>query len=152
MNYVLQIAPLAVILFSIHIGALRGPTQTASDAQVIQAIKEFDSAWNRKDVATVERLLSDQYVYFSSEGKVTSRANTIEFLRSPQYVLQAADRSELQVHLTRDTAVVSSRWKGHGTYNDKPFTDDQRCSLVLIREGKNWKVLSEHCTQIRKMD
>jgi len=141
---------IAITAFLLSTQSLPVASQGASDSEIIKTIKEYDTAWDRKDFASVERLLSNQYVYFSSNGKVTSRSETLEFLRSPKYVLQASDRSEFQVYLTNNTAVVSSRWKGHGTYNDQPFTDDQRCSLVLIKDRNNWKLLSEHCTQIAK--
>jgi ketosteroid isomerase-like protein len=116
--------------------------------EVIQIIETYDRAWNRKDSAAVERIVAANYVYFNSEGGVSSRREMMDFLRSPKYVLNSAERSELKVHLATRTAVVSSRWKGNGVYNGKEFHDDQRCSLVLTREGQRWKLLSEHCTQV----
>jgi len=147
MNRLWKIAITALLLST---QTVQVTSQEALDSEVIKAIKEYDAAWDRKDVASIERFLSNQYVYFTSNGKVVSRSETLEFLRSPKYVLQTSERGEFQVYLTNNTAVVGSRWKGHGTYNDQPFTDDQRCSLVLIRDRKNWKLLSEHCTQIAK--
>jgi ketosteroid isomerase-like protein len=116
--------------------------------EVIQVVEAYDRAWNRKDSAGVDRILFNNYVYFTSEGGVVSRQDTLNFLRSPKYILNSAERSELEVHHASSTAVVSSRWKGNGVYDGKAFHDDQRCSLVLIREGQGWKLLSEHCTQI----
>jgi ketosteroid isomerase-like protein len=132
------------------------PTNNVSIAQgsslrkdeVILSIEAYDQAWNRKDSAAVERTLAGNYVYFSSEGSVLPRQEMLNFLRSPKYVLNAAERSELEVRRTNRTAVVSSRWKGNGIYDGKEFRDDQRCSLVLTQEGRQWKLLSEHCTQI----
>jgi ketosteroid isomerase-like protein len=123
-------------------------TRSAQQDEVIEFVKRFDEAWNRKDVESVERALAAEYVYFNSKGRTSSRQRTLEFLRSPQYVLSSAERSELEVHHTGDTAVVSSRWKGHGTYNGEAFHDDQRCSVIVARAGRSWQVLSEHCTQI----
>jgi hypothetical protein len=45
---------------------------------------------------------------------------------------------------------VSSRWKGKGTYGNTTIDDNQRCSLVFVKEKKHWKLLSEHCTEIAK--
>ncbi len=116
--------------------------------EVIQVVEAYDRAWSRKDFAAVDRILANNYVYFTSEGGIVSRRDTLNFLRSPKYILNSAERSELEVHHASSTAVVSSRWKGNGVYDGKSFHDDQRCSLVLIREGQGWKLLSEHCTQI----
>jgi ketosteroid isomerase-like protein len=116
--------------------------------ELIQIVEDYDQAWNRKDVTAVERIVAANYVYFTSEGNVRTRQDMVNLLRSPKYVLNTAARSEFEVHRTARTAVVSSRWKGNGTYEGKEFRDDQRCSIVLTREGQRWLVLSEHCTQI----
>jgi len=119
-----------------------------SDGEVLQTLKKYDEAWNKKDLATVDKILAADYVYFSSTGSITSREKTLELLVSPKYVLTSAERSEIKTFRTGDTVIVSSRWKGKGTYNEEVINDDQRCSLVFIKQGKLWTLLSEHCTQI----
>jgi ketosteroid isomerase-like protein len=112
-------------------------------------LSEYDSAWNKKDVAGVSRVLADGYAYFSSTGGITDRKATLEFLASPEYKLTSAQRSEFRLlSNTGNVVVLSSRWKGRGTYGKEEINDDQRCGLVFIKQGKNWKLLSEHCVQI----
>jgi ketosteroid isomerase-like protein len=120
-----------------------------SDAEDISRfVERYDNAWNHKDAAVIERILAPEYVYFSSKGEVRSRQSLLDELLSPKYILVSAERSEIKVYLTSGTAVVSSRWKGQGSYDGREFHDDQRCSIVLTRSGRDWRVLSEHCTQI----
>ena len=123
-----------------------GPSSTHDS--IVLAIKNYDEAWNRKDVTSVERAMAADYVYFTSNGDVWSRQRTLDLLRSPKYLLKSAERTEIEVHRTGNTAIVSSRWKGQGSYEGEEFHDDQRCSIVLARAGRSWKVLAEHCTQI----
>ena len=127
---------------------LKAQQQSSKQDEVLKVIENYDKAWDRKDVGSLERILSPNYVYFSSDGQIRSRQYMFDFLRSPDYVLNSAARSEIQVHRQADTIVASSRWKGHGSYQGKEFTDDQRCGLVFARDGRDWKLLSEHCTQI----
>lgn len=136
------------LLLMLSCGAASAQNAPARKDEVVELIEAYDRAWDARDVAFVERLLAPKYVYFSSKGGVSTRDETLELLRSPKYRLNAAERSELEVRRTGSAAVVSSRWKGHGTFNGEEFRDDQRCSLVLAREGKRWRLLSEHCTQI----
>jgi hypothetical protein len=125
------------------------PIDPAS-AEVLAIIDTYDSAWNRRDTGTVATLLADDYMYLSSDGRVLPRAETLGFLASPDYVLETAERSEVEIsHLTAGMAVLSSRWHGHGTWRGEPFMDDQRCSLVLERAAGRWQLLAEHCTQIK---
>src|SRR5580692_12346698 len=118
------------------------------EADIARFIESYDNAWNHKDAAAIERILAPDYVYFSSKGQVRSRQSLLEEFLSPKYNLASAERTELKAYLTLGTAVVSSRWKGHGTYDGQEFHDDQRCSIVLALGKQGWLVLSEHCTQI----
>lgn len=138
-----------VILFAVAVERL--PGQTAADVRspVGKALSEYDRGWNSKDVAGVSRILADEYVYFSSTGGLTDRKATLEFLASPEYKLTLVERTEVKLLTTSDAvAIVSSRWKGRGTFGKEEINDDQRCGLVFVRVGRSWKLLSEHCAQI----
>jgi ketosteroid isomerase-like protein len=121
---------------------------SSTNDRLVDFVRNYDKAWNRKDVPSVEHSLAADYVYFTSKGDVWSRQRTLDLLRSPKYILTSAERSEIEVHLTGKTAIVSSRWQGQGSFDGEEFRDDQRCSIVLARAGQSWKVLAEHCTQI----
>ena len=125
---------------------VQGEPQVA--AQVATLVAQYDSAWNRRDTTTVNRLLAPRYQYFTSRGGVSSRAETMGFLSAPDYVLERAERSELSVSLSGPVAVVSSRWQGEGSYRGETFKDDQRCGQTWVRTDRAWQLLSEHCVQI----
>jgi ketosteroid isomerase-like protein len=125
-----------------------GQDTPQSVRQIEAFVAQYDSAWNRQDTVTVGRLMAPEYQYFTSLGAVRSRVPMLAFLGSREYVLQAAERSEVVVTLSGPVAVVSSRWKGHGTYQGKRFVDDQRCGLVWRESGQRWQLVSEHCIQI----
>lgn len=146
MNYKAII--LSCIAYFLCFGGTAADAQVKTDGEVVETLKKYDAAWNKKDAATVAKILADNYVYFTSEGGTTSRQGTLDFLVSPKYVIKSAERSEIKTFRAAQTVVVSSRWKGKLTYNDEEINDDQRCSLVFAKEGKSWKLLSEHCTQI----
>src|SRR5215510_3566286 len=130
------------------LGASHAKTTQSPEEDVPHFIEQYDRAWNNKDVSAVGHVLAPDYVYFSSTGQVQSRQHVLNMLVSPKYILASAERTEVTVYQMSGTAVVSSRWKGHGSYDGKEFRDDQRCSVVLVRDGQRWLVLSEHCTQI----
>jgi ketosteroid isomerase-like protein len=129
-------------------GASLAQSRQSSQEDISHLVERYDSTWNSKDTAGIERILAPDYVYFTSKGGVESRQDMLNMLLSPKYTLASAVRSELKVYRASSTAVVSSRWKGHGTYNGQEFHDDERCSIVLGRVKQGWQVLSEHCTQI----
>jgi ketosteroid isomerase-like protein len=130
-------------------GAAYSQTADALPAILKNSLTEYDRAWNAKDTAAVGRILTDDYVYFSSTGLLTTRKATLDFLASPNYKLTFVERTEVKLLSKTDSvAVISSRWKGRGTFGKEEINDDQRCGLVFVKVGKIWKLMSEHCAQI----
>jgi ketosteroid isomerase-like protein len=138
----------ALLLFFALILTFSAGAQTKPVDEVLQTLKKYDDAWNKKDSATVAGILSTEYVYFSSVGGLTSYQQTLDFLKSPDYKLTFVERSEIKTFRTGNTVVVSSRWKGKGSYSGGEINDDQRCGQVFVKDGKAWKLASENCAQI----
>lgn len=138
---------LSILIICGLVACSKAPTPLTK-AQVLETIQAYDTAWSQQDTATVAKLLADSYVYFSSTGDVTTRKYILEnLLGNPTYNIDSK-RSELQVQIYGNTAIVGSRWQGTGTYEGEPVRDDQRCSLVLMKLNSRLQIVSEHCTQI----
>jgi ketosteroid isomerase-like protein len=120
--------------------------QSPGASSVEQAIARYDAAWNARDAAALGGLLSPDYVYFTSRGAIWPRERWLQLMLSPSYTLNAAKRSEIAIHRTGEAAIASTRWIGNGSYDGRPFDDDQRCSIALARTGGTWRILSEHRT------
>lgn len=128
--------------------AVSAQKDALASGEVAALVARYDSAWNRRDTVTVGRLLAPRYQYFTSRGDTTPRDGMMAFLADPEYRLADANRSEVAVTVSGPVAVVSSRWRGHGTWRGERFTDDQRCGLVWQHTAGAWRLLSEHCVQI----
>jgi ketosteroid isomerase-like protein len=144
----MKIKSVVVLSCLVLCGVSRAHRGQSPEEDIGRFVERYDRAWNHKDAAGIEHILAANYVYFTSKGRVQSRQQVLDMALSPKYSLASAERSEIKVYRTSNTAVVSSRWKGHGTYDGQEFHDDQRCSIVLVRENQRWQILSEHCTQI----
>jgi hypothetical protein len=119
-----------------------------SIAEVLAAVRAYNVVWEQKDGTAIRRLLAEEYRYFNSRGIVRSREWFLAFHSSPEHVLESSVRDELEVALHDNTAVVSSRWRGSGTYEGEPFDDDQRCTLTWVFDDGAWRLLAEQCTNI----
>lgn len=119
-----------------------------SKAEVLAFLHAYDAAWNKKDHKIVDSLYGTSYRYFTSVGGVSSRARNLEILVADYYRLDAAKRTEIEISVDGNTAVVSSRWKASGRWRGAPFDDNQRCGLVIQKQGSQLKLLSEHCVDI----
>ncbi len=118
------------------------------EKEALKVVARYDDAWIRKDLPAIGRLLAPEYVYFSSKGGVSDLAATRALLSSEGYRLDRGQREDLKAYRFGETVVVSSHWTGAGVLDGKPFTDDQRCSVVVAFSGGSPRLLSEHCTSL----
>ena len=123
--------------------------QPLTKEEVVDAINKFDNGWRNKDLKTVDSVLSPAYIYFTQSGSTFSRDSVVATAGEASYALEAMSRTEFVVTLYDNTAIVSTRWKGKGTYRGVPFDEDQRCSIMLIKKDNKVQILSEHCTPIK---
>jgi ketosteroid isomerase-like protein len=131
------------------------PTQKPIDAALLtedearQFLAAYDSAWSSRDTTSMKEIMSEKYIYFSSTGSTISRDRIISWFNpADKYKVDTAIRSEIAVTIDGNTAVVSSRWVGSGTFDKQPFRDNQRCGLVLQKLNGRVRIISEHCVQI----
>ena len=104
-------------------------------------------AWLEKDVATVERLVAQDYLYVAPSGSVLDRQAILEIIRSPSYRLDHGTRTEVVVRaLGQDAVVVRHRYQGAGSFEGTSFTDDQRCVMVWEKQAGEWRLVMEQCS------
>jgi hypothetical protein len=109
----------------------------------------WNRAWLENDAAAVERMIGKDYIYFAPNGQVLDREATLSILKSPSCRLKKGTRTEISVkRLGEAGALVMHRWRGEGSFEGKSFTDDDRCTMVCIREGSGWRIIHEQCSPI----
>ena len=147
-----RICTIFITLLSVACGSedrsFQDLTNNLTKEEVITFLNTYDSAWNTKNNKVVDSLYALEYQYFTSVGGVSSRARNLEILAADYYKIIAANRTEVDISIDGNIAIVSSRWQGNGIWKDEPFNDNQRCGLVIQKKGKELKLLSEHCVDI----
>jgi len=120
-----------------------------TEKEVTDFIKHYDDLWAKRDTTGMKKAIAENYIYFTSTGNTTTRDRIISwFTPADKYKVDSAIRSEISVTINDNTAVVSSRWVGSGSFDGEKFKDDQRCSLTIQKVKGELKLISEHCTQI----
>lgn len=123
-----------------------GNSPTPRDEAALRAaIAAYDSAWLSKDAAAVERIISPDYLYFTSRGGLEDRSAMLGFLADTSYVLTRSRRTEVRLTIAGAVARVSSRWEGEGRYRGEPVLDDQTCGMSWMKVDGAWRLFTEHC-------
>lgn len=121
-----------------------------TELEVIDVIKKFDEGWRSKNLPEVDSVLAPGYIYFTQSGNLFSRDSVVQTAGSPAYTLEFMTRGSFDVEISENTAVVSTRWRGKGSYKGVPFDEDQRCSITVVKSNGKVQIFSEHCTPIKQ--
>src|SRR5438094_989166 len=105
-----------------------GPTSRAAssvdDEKAVAALDtEYQSAVKNNDVATMNRILADDFVLVTGLGKTYTKADLLEQAHSKRVVYEHQEDSAQKVRLWGDTAVVTALLWAKGTQDGKPFDD-----------------------------
>jgi uncharacterized protein (TIGR02246 family) len=147
------------ILLSLSAGLLAQASQKAlTPAQagggVEQALLDMERKWVaaglKNDATTLAEILADGWSSVSAEGKVMTRAETLEDVKKTKYT--RSELSDMKVRMINgDTAVVTGVWTGLGTDGKGQKVDSsERWTDVFANQGGKWKCVASHNTTIKK--
>ena len=118
-----------------------------------KAVAALEEQWlqaqktNNPDL--VAPLLADNFVSTSSEGKVTSKAESLTLAKSTKY--SSAEYSDLKVSVFGDTAIATGVEKLKGTDpSGKPLDVNERWTDTWVKmpSGK-WQCVASHQSPIK---
>jgi ketosteroid isomerase-like protein len=113
------------------------PTRDEDDVAQLDAA--YQSAVERNDATTMERILADGFVLVVGIGKVFTKADLLAEARSGRMVYERQDVEQRTVRLWGDTAIVTALLSARGTEDGKPFTYRVWFSDTYVRTPSGWR-------------
>lgn len=110
------------------------------DAQLLAAMASHD-------VATVDRMLLDDFVLITSGGRVHTKRDILSEVGSPGVRFEANASREIRVRVRGDTAVLTGVLYQKGVQDGKPFDATVRYTDTWVRDGGEWRQLSGHASR-----
>jgi len=111
--------------------------------------EEMNSAFNRFDAATLDRLWDEELTFVSPNGTVANKAARLDGLKSPPSTIPVSTNESMLVKLYGEVAVavVVSKWEG--TNEGKPFSTNFRATHVWRKRDDGWKLVAAHVSQMK---
>lgn len=123
-------------------------------AGVEQTLMDLERRWVaanlKNDAAALAEILADSWSTVSAEGKVETRAQTLEDVKKSKFT--RSELSDMKVRMINpNVAVVTGVWTGLGTSATGQKVDtSERWTDVFVNEGGKWKCVASHNTTIKK--
>src|SRR5271154_5695154 len=134
--------------FAIHMQPLHEKKHDAK--RQVEALEEqWRQAQLSGDVATMDSLLSDDYIGISMTGQVNTKMQQLDRMRMHKVALTKLDLVERQVKLIGSIAIVTSRAEVEGTNDGAPVKGTYRYTRVYQRLPSGvWKITSFEATRV----
>jgi ketosteroid isomerase-like protein len=95
---------------------------TGANQEVMEAMRRYVDAYGQNDVAALDRILAEDFVFTSSRGIVVRKAQELSDIRSGEMKTEAASVAELEVRLRGRAAVVTGRATLKGVWHGQDFS------------------------------
>jgi ketosteroid isomerase-like protein len=115
-------------------------------------IENLESQWRaalmQNDVATINRLLADDYLGINPNGTLETKADALAQRRAGTTKISSIDPINLKVRVYGDTAVVTSQVQVQGRDGDRDISGRYHYTRVYSRRSGEWKVVSFEASRI----
>ncbi|WP_433967545.1 nuclear transport factor 2 family protein [Tunturiibacter gelidiferens] len=116
-------------------------------------VEALEEQWRQAqlagDVATMDKLLSDDYIGISMTGQVNTKIQQLDRMRTRKFVLTKLDLGEMQVKLVGSIAIVTSRAQVEGTNEGVAVQGTYRYTRVYQRlpsgDGRSRVLKPQEC-------
>jgi ketosteroid isomerase-like protein len=123
-------------------------TRGSAEDEVKQVEYEWGDAFERRDMATLDRLMSDEYILTDPLGNVRSKAESLAALKTNEIHFESTRSDNVNVLIYGDTAVVTGRSTFKGRYKGWPMGGRYQYTDVLVKREGCWQAVSSHITAL----
>jgi ketosteroid isomerase-like protein len=109
-------------------------------------IESLEAQWRtavlQNDVATVNRLLADDYLGINPNGTLETKADALALRRAGTMKISSIDPINIKVRVYGDTAVVTSQVQLEGHDGERDISGRYHYTRVYSHRSGEWKVVS----------
>jgi ketosteroid isomerase-like protein len=126
---------------------LNSPAISAED-EIRQIESEWGEAFERHDLATLDRVMAEEYILTDPLGNVRSKAESLAAIRTSEVLFESTKSDDVNVRINGDTAVVTGRSTFRGRYKGWSMAGQYQYTDVLVKRMGSWKAVSSHITAL----
>ena len=126
-------------------------TKTNSDAAISETLQAMEHDWlnaeKNHDAATFEKLVADDWIAITPDGKNQSKAERAAEIKAAH--ITSATMGDMKVRVFGDTAVVTGTDDESTMEGGKKSSDHYAWTDVFVRRNGKWLAVASQTAQIR---
>lgn len=129
----------------------KGHQSKGIERELMQLQRAEDDAEAKKDLAALERLLSDDFIFTAPTGAVSDKKQLIEDVKNDVPAnSQTISYDDVKAYLYKQSAVVNYLLIVKGTDKEqKEYTNRYRNTVVWVKQQGRWRMAAIHVSRIR---
>jgi len=117
----------------------RENTMSVDESIVAALDTEYQEAVKNNDVATMDRILADDFVLVTGNGRVYTKADLLKEAAEKTVIYDCQEDYNRTVRIWGDTAVVTALLWAKGTDHGEPFDYEVWFSDTYVRTSAGWR-------------
>ena len=117
----------------------RGNTMSDDESVVAALDAEYQEAVKNNDVATMDRILADDFVLVTGNGRVYTKADLLKEAAEKCVIYERQEDYNRTVRVWGDTAVVTALLWATGADRGEPFDYKVWFSDTYVRSSAGWR-------------
>jgi ketosteroid isomerase-like protein len=120
-----------------------------SEKEVREMIEKYRTALLQRDIAALEKIWADDYVFVNASGEVLTKAQRLANAKSGATTLDSIKEEEnITVRVYQNSAVATSRVTIKGQYSGRPTSGQYRSTHVWVKGSSGWQLVSNQLTAL----
>lgn len=129
------------------------PSATAVKATIEQTVTQMERDWGnaeiKKDYATVDKILADDWVGIDYDGKIVDKTQAMADLKSGTSTLTSEELGPMTVRVFGNTAVVTGSDAEKSTDRGKDSSGKYIWTDVFVLRNGRWQAVASQSTKAR---
>ncbi len=110
--------------------------------EILKVDEERNQALQKGDIATLDRIYSDDLVYTNATGVILTKAKHLEELKGRSLNFISFKHEDVQVTMHGDAAFLTGISKSVVEYHDSVSHSQRRFLNVFMKKGAQWQVVA----------
>lgn len=122
-----------------------------ADEAELRKLKEttWPQAYRERDVELLDRILDEDFVLVSADGRWSSKADELASLPASTWPHDSFEFEIKRLDLYNDnTAIISGEGRATGTDAGEPYCLRYQSSNVLVRRDSGWRAVLSHVSGV----
>jgi ketosteroid isomerase-like protein len=141
---------LVVLVFAVAILAQTGekPKGGSAEQELLKLEQEWTNANVKADLAFLDRILAEDWVFTDPEGVIWTKAQSLAVLKSGEDAIASMVPSDMKARVYGDAAVVTGLNTTKETLKGKDISGLYRWTDTWIKKAGRWQCVATHASKI----